>query len=106
MTATDSPTLCNVALHRLKPVLRTPCQRFLAFRDLWTLRRHLGVERNVPAPLFRHIVLIENGFDRALGNACFAIYAMFRVDIQHLLPFVKALTWAHDDAIGVFASKA
>ena len=49
---------------------------------------------------------MENGFHRAFGDAGFAVDALIRVDIEHLLAFVEAFHRANDHAIRVFAGKA
>jgi hypothetical protein len=49
---------------------------------------------------------MEDGFNRALGHACFAVDALIRMDVQNLLALVKAFHRAYDHAIGVFAGKA
>ncbi len=65
-----------------------------------------GIEFDVALPFVRHIVLVEDCLDGTLGNACFAVDALFRVDVKHLVTLVEALHWANNDAIGVFASRA
>ncbi len=57
-------------------------------------------------PLFRDTVFLEDGFNRALGNARIAIDALVRVDVKDLLAFVKRIDRADDDAIGVFTGEA
>jgi len=83
-------------------------QRFLLFGDHFAIARFRfgGVELDIALPLVRDVVLVEDGFNGAFGNACFAINTLFGVDVEHLIAFVEALYWANDDAIGVFASRA
>jgi hypothetical protein len=49
---------------------------------------------------------VEDRLDWALRNAGFAIDALVRVDIEHLLALVEALHGAHHHAIGVLAAEA
>jgi hypothetical protein len=81
-------------------------ERFFLFSDDRALGGHLFVKFNEWLPFFRHVVFVEDGFDRALGHARFAIDALIGVDVENLLPFVEALHGANDHAIGVLASKA
>lgn len=46
---------------------------------------------------------MEDRFDRAFWNACFAVDAFVWMDVKHRVGFVEALDWADDDAVGVFA---
>ncbi len=57
-------------------------------------------------PLFRHVVFVEDRFDRALGHAGFAVDAFVRMDVENLLAFVEALHRANHHTIGVLAAKA
>src|SRR5205814_9070088 len=45
-------------------------------------------------------------FRSAFGDASFAVNALIRMDVEHLLPFIKALNRADDDAVGVLAAEA
>jgi hypothetical protein len=49
---------------------------------------------------------MENGLNRALGNACLTIDALIGMDVEHLFPFVEALYGANNDAIGIAAAYA
>ena len=49
---------------------------------------------------------MEDRFDRAFRHAGFAIDAFIGMNVEHLLPFVKAFHRAHHNAIGVFTGKA
>jgi len=53
-----------------------------------------------------HIVFIENGFDRALRNTGFTVYAFIWVDVDHVRVFVKAIAWANLQASLIFAAFA
>src|SRR5688572_29430420 len=81
-------------------------QRLFLFRDALALRRHLGVQCGESFPLLGDVVFLEDRLDRALGNARFAVDALVRVNVQHLLTLVEALHGANDDAIGVLAAEA
>ena len=83
-------------------------ERLFLFGDHFAVTRFRfgGIEFDVALPFIRHIVLVEDCLDGALGNACFSIDTLFGVDIEHLIAFVEALYRANDDAIGVFASRA
>lgn len=81
-------------------------QRLLLFRDNLRLRSHFRVHFDVVFPLVRHIVLVENRFYRAFGNTRFTIDALLGMDVQHLLPFVKALDRANNYTIRVSAAYA
>jgi hypothetical protein len=48
---------------------------------------------------------VEDGFDRAFRNTRFAVDAFFRVNVEHLLPFVEALYRANDYTISVLAGE-
>jgi hypothetical protein len=52
------------------------------------------------------MVLVINGLDRALGYARTAVNAVVWVDVKHLIAFPKAISRAHDHAVGVFAAEA
>src|SRR6516165_2912668 len=70
------------------------------------LRRFLGVELGEAAPLSRNIGFREDGFDRTFGHAGFAVDAINRVDVEHMLPLIEAFDRADDDAVRVFAVMA
>jgi hypothetical protein len=65
--------------------------------------RHLGVDLNVILHVVWHVIFMKNGFHGAFGDTSLAIDALVGVDVQHRFPFVKALDWAHDDAVRVSA---
>ena len=48
---------------------------------------------------------MEDCLDRAFGHTSLAVDAFFGVDVDHLLPFVKALDRANHNAIGVLAGE-
>ena len=48
------------------------------------------------------VVFVEDGFDGALGDASFTVYAFVRMDVQHRLPLVEAFDRANDNAISIF----
>jgi hypothetical protein len=89
----------------LRPFVRI-ARRILAFNDLFPLLGQFGVERDELPLLDRHVVLGENGLDRAFGDAKGAVNALLRVDDQHVRAFVKAVDRADVDAIRVFALDA
>jgi hypothetical protein len=78
-------------------------QWFLLFRDIGTLRRHLGVEFLESCPFRRKIIFVENRFDRAFGNTCFTIDALIGMDVQNLVTFIETLDRAHHYTIGILA---
>ena len=67
------------------------------------LRRHFGVQLCVTRPLFRHIVFMEDGLNRALGYAGFAVDTFLRMNDENGFTFVEALHRTNDDAVRVFA---
>ena len=71
-----------------------------------TFLRTLGIQFNVMQPRRRHIVLVENGFDRALRNTGFTVDAFIWVDVDHVRVFVKAIAWANLQASLIFAAFA
>jgi hypothetical protein len=78
---------------------------FLLGND-FALRRHLGIELGKRLPFFRHVVFVEDRFNRTLRNACFAVNALVGMNVKNLLTFVEAFHRADDDAICVLATKA
>src|SRR5207302_9114200 len=74
--------------------------------DHRALRRHLGIQLNECLLIFRHVVLMKDRFHRALRHAGLAVDALIRMDIEHLLAFIKTLDRANHNAIGVFAAEA
>src|SRR5690242_1458204 len=81
-------------------------QRLFLLGNHRTLRGHLGIELDEGLLVLGDVVLVEDGLNRTLGNAGFAVDAFIRMDVEHLLPFVEALDRANDHAIGVFAAEA
>ena len=57
-------------------------------------------------PRRRHIVFIENGFDRALRNTGFTVNAFIGMDVDHISILIKAIGWANLQASLVFAAFA
>lgn len=47
---------------------------------------------------------MEDRFDGAFGDACFAIDAVFWINVQHVRAFVEAVAGAYHYAIGVLAA--
>src|SRR6266516_2385293 len=68
----------------------TSRQRLFAFRDLRTFWSHLGIEGDVVVPFFRYVFFVEDGLYWAFMKARVAIDTVLGVDVQHLLPLVKA----------------
>src|SRR5262245_14288892 len=63
----------------------------------------LRVELDVAGPLGRAVGLDEDRLDRALGHACFAVDAVIRINVEHLLVLVETLHRTDDATIGVLA---
>jgi hypothetical protein len=90
------------------------CRRLFVGERFFLLSDHVafarfgfgGVELQIALPLIRQIVLVKDCFDRAFGHTRFAVDALFRVDVQHLVTLVETLYGANDHAISVFASRA
>jgi hypothetical protein len=80
-------------------------QRFFLFGNHRQLRRHLGIELNKRLLIFGDVVLVEDGLYRTFWHARFAVNALIRVDVQHLIPFVEALDGANDHTVGVLAAE-
>jgi len=78
-------------------------QRFFFLRNDRTLRRHFGVQFDVVLPLVRHIVFMENGLDRALGDARFAIDALIRMNVENRFSLIEAFHRANHNAVCVLA---
>jgi len=57
-------------------------------------------------PRRRHIVFVENGFDRALRNAGLTVDAFIGMNVDHFGILIKALTRANLQASLVFAAFA
>jgi hypothetical protein len=86
-----------------KPLVSS--ERFFLLGNDRQLGSHLGIKLDEGHLIFGDVVLMENRFHRTFRNACFAVNAFIRVDIEHLLAFVEALHWANHDAVGVLARK-
>jgi hypothetical protein len=80
-------------------------QRLFLFRDVRALRSHLGIERGERLPIGGDIVLVEDGFDRALGHAGFAVDAFVGVNVKDLFALVKTFHRANHHAIGVLTGE-
>ena len=74
--------------------------------DAFARLRILGVDLDVLFPFFRHIVLMENRFDGALGDARFAVDAFFWMYIKHLVALVETFHGTDHYAIRVPATGA
>ena len=72
----------------------------------WKNLRHSGVKPDVLNEFRGNIVLVKNGFHRALHDTGFAIYAMLRIDIEHLWALVKTIARANSYTRCVFATDA
>lgn len=68
--------------------------------------RELCVEFLIVGPLFRQVVFMENGGNRAFWNAGFAVDAFFRRNVNHLLAFIEALDWTDHHAVSVLTGEA
>ena len=77
--------------------------RFFLLGNDRTLRRQFGVERCVVLPFGRKIVFVEDGFDRTLRDARFAVDALIGMNIEHRLALVETLYGANHNTVGVFA---
>jgi DNA-directed RNA polymerase specialized sigma24 family protein len=71
-----------------------------------TFLRTLGIQFNVKQPRRRHLVFIENGFDRALRNTGFTVDTFNWVDVDHVRVLVEAIAWANLQASFIFAAFA
>ena len=78
---------------------------FFLFRENFALRGHFCVQLGECFPFLGQIILEENRLNRAFRDACFAVNALIRVDIEHFLAFVEAFYGADHNAIGVFAAE-
>ena len=81
-------------------------QRLFTLGNVLTSFGFFSVDLDVLLPFFWQIILVINRFDRALRNACFAVNALVRTDVQHRLTLVETFYWAHDNTIGVTATIA
>ena len=80
--------------------------RGLSLDDRLPQLRELGVERLELLLVGRHVVLGEDGFHRALGDAQRAVDALVRVDHQKIGAFPEAIDRADVDAVRIFAADA
>ena len=81
-------------------------QRLFAFGDVLASFRLFRIQLDVALPFLRHVVFMEDRFDRAFWNTRFAIDALFWMDVKHRLALVEAFYRANNDAIGVATSVA
>ena len=77
----------------------------LLFRDLRAPLGHFSVQFDVVRPFWGDIVFVKDCIDRAFRHARSAIDALFRIDEDHRLSFVKTFGRTHDDTICVLAAK-
>jgi len=66
----------------------------------------LGIQLNLMQPRRRHIVFVENGLDRALGNTGFAVDAFIGMDVNHIGVSIQAIAGANLQARLIFAAFA
>ncbi len=81
-------------------------QRLLLLCDDFTNLRLLGVERDVILPFIRNVILVENGFYRALRYTGLAIDALVGVNVQHGLTLVKTFDGTNNNTICIAATIA
>ena len=79
--------------------------RIFLFGDDRALRGHFGVEFDKALPILGNVVLVEDCFDGAFGNARFAVNAFVGVNVNDLVAFVKTFDGTDNHAIRVFASE-
>src|SRR5688572_14709982 len=79
----------------LRTLRRSARERLLLLKDRRHLFCHLRVELNEALPLLGYIPFGEDRLHGAFDSARIAIDAIVRVDIQHLITFVKALARAN-----------
>jgi hypothetical protein len=103
---TGEPVVCISLVDCESNLLAIFLQRFFSLSDVWSTFNFVCVELNKALPLFRNIVLVENGFYWAFWNTSLTVNALIRVDVEHLIAFVKALDRAHYNTIGIAASVA
>jgi hypothetical protein len=70
------------------------------------LRCLFGVQLDEALLIFRNVVLVEDGFNRAFRHASFAVDAFIGMNVQNLLVFVEAFDGANNNAVSVLAPKA
>lgn len=78
-------------------------ERVLLFSDHGKRWTQIGIQLGELSPFFRQVIFVEDRLDRTFGNTRFAVDALVRVDVEHLLAFVEAFHGANNDAIGVLA---
>ena len=93
-----------LVLHRLPFVRIGRCR--LAFDDRLPEFCELRVQAREWLLIIGNVVLRENRFDRALGNAERAIDAFVRIDDQKVGTLPKAVDRADIDAVGILATDA
>ena len=83
---------------------RSVAKRFFLLGNIFSVLRLVSVDFDVPFPLVREIIFMEDGFDRTLWNTGFAVDALIWIDVEHLFAFVEAFNGANYNAIGVSAT--
>ena len=68
--------------------------------------RELGVELNVMALIFRHIVFRVYLLDGTFGNTERAVDALVRLDHEKVWPLAKTIDRAHVHTVGIFTLNA
>ena len=66
----------------------------------------LGIERSKMLLICRHVVLCEDGFNRAFRHAQGAVYAFIGVYDQEIRPLAEAVHRTDIHAVGIFALNA
>jgi hypothetical protein len=61
------------------------------------------IDLDIALPLCRDVVFRVNGFDRALGDAGFAVDAVIGVNVEHRIVLIEALDRANNATISVLA---
>src|SRR5262249_49922925 len=90
----------------LAPLTAWSFLRLLLFCDApaWFQHRDpLRVERDEMCPLRRHLSVKKDRIHRTFRYARFAVDALRRIDVKHVLVLIEALARADCDAIGVLA---
>ena len=63
----------------------------------------LGIQVDVFLPLLRNAIAVKDRFHGTFDSTCFTINTLIRMNVDHAFIFIKALNWAYDDTVGVFA---
>lgn len=79
-------------------------QWLFLFGNHFALWSHFGIQFDKALPFAWNVIFMEDRFDWAFGNACFAVDALFRMDIEHLIAFIEALYGANHNTIGITAT--